>query len=114
MWFVHTGTLKLLENPKPKKKEDVLRYGILSHRWEEGEEVTFQEMQSGQAPQENKKGFQKIKMCCQKARKSGLEYVWVDTCCIDKTSSSELQEAINSMFQWYRKAAICYAYRRSD
>ncbi|MCJ1292975.1 hypothetical protein MMC34_004528 [Xylographa carneopallida] len=67
-------------------------------------------MQSGQALQENKKGFQKIQMCCHKAKTTGLEYVWVDTCCIDKTSSSELQEAINSMFQWYRNAVICYAY----
>jgi hypothetical protein len=34
----------------------------------------------------------------------------VDTCCIDKKSSAELSEAINSMFRWYKNAAVCYAY----
>ena len=109
MRFVHTETLKMVENPKPKEQDSTLRYGILSHRWE-SEEVTLQEMQSGQALQEYKKGFQKIQMCCRQARENGLDFVWIDTCCIDKTSSSELQEAINSMFQWYRDASICYAY----
>ena len=40
----------------------------------------------------------------------GLEYVWNDTCCIDKKSSAELSEAINSMFRWYANSVICYAY----
>jgi hypothetical protein len=57
-----------------------------------------------------KAGYLKIKQCCQQATTDGLDYVWVDTCCIDKTSSAELSEAINSMFQWYRNAAVCYAY----
>jgi hypothetical protein len=110
MRFVHTETLKMVEDPKPNEGEHDVHYAILSHRWEEGEEVTFQEMESGQAPHNNKKGFQKIQMCCQQARKLGLDYLWADTCCIDKSSSSELQEAINSMFQWYQHAIICYAY----
>ncbi len=40
----------------------------------------------------------------------GLEYIWIDTCCIDKSSSAELSEALNSMYPWYQKAQICYAY----
>jgi hypothetical protein len=32
------------------------------------------------------------------------------SCCIDKTSSAELSEAINSMFRWYKNAAVCYVY----
>lgn len=36
--------------------------------------------------------------------------MWVDTCCIDKSSSAELSEAINSMFAWYRNAKICYVF----
>lgn len=32
------------------------------------------------------------------------------SCCIDKTSTAELSESINSMFRWYQKAKICYAY----
>ncbi|RYF42599.1 MAG: hypothetical protein EOO38_19570, partial [Cytophagaceae bacterium] len=86
---------------------------ILSHRWE-GDEVTFHEMRS--LPDEShgtarrKKGFEKISQCCRQALRSGLEYTWVDTCCIDKSSSAELSEAINSMYQWYQNSAVCYAY----
>ncbi|KAI3327717.1 HET-domain-containing protein [Xylariaceae sp. AK1471] len=55
-------------------------------------------------------GYWKILRTCLQARKDGLNYLWVDTNCIDKTSSAELSEAINSMYQWYRNASICYAY----
>jgi Heterokaryon incompatibility protein (HET) len=55
-------------------------------------------------------GWKKIVGCCQLALDEGLEWAWIDSCCIDKTSSSELSEAINSMFRWYRDAEICYAY----
>jgi hypothetical protein len=56
-----------------------------------------------------KKGYDKIKRCCEVALSDGFKYAWVDTCCIDKTSSSELSEAINSMYRWYKEAAVCYA-----
>jgi hypothetical protein len=82
-------------------------YVILSHTWGD-DEVTFQDMRNGQA--RSKQGFAKITRCCEEAVKDGIEYAWVDTCCIDKASSSELSEAINSMFQWYRLAVRCYAY----
>jgi len=84
------------------------RYAILSHTWGD-EEVTFQEMQSGNPPTW-KEGYRKIVVTCKLASKSGIGYVWVDTCCIDKSSSAELSEAINSMFSWYEQAEICYAY----
>ena len=57
-----------------------------------------------------KRGFNKIKECCRQAKDAGLSYAWVDTCCIDKTSSAELSEAINSMFAWYSASEVCYAY----
>jgi hypothetical protein len=82
-------------------------YAILSHTWGE-EEVTFQEFSLPAARQ--KQGWKKIEYCCAQAAKDGLEYAWVDTCCIDKSSSAELSEAINSMYSWYQKSAICYAY----
>ncbi|EIW51976.1 uncharacterized protein TRAVEDRAFT_86572, partial [Trametes versicolor FP-101664 SS1] len=44
------------------------------------------------------------------AREAGYRLVWIDSCCIDKASSSELSEAINSMFEWYSEADVCYAY----
>ena len=52
----------------------------------------------------------KVRNCCSVARAAGYRYVWIDTCCIDKTSSSELSEAINSMYLWYQTAAVCYAF----
>ena len=83
-------------------------YAILSHVWEL-EEVAFLDIDDIQRAR-HMRGFEKIRLSCQQARRQGLCYVWVDTCCIDKTSSSELSEAINSMFKWYRDAAVCYAY----
>jgi hypothetical protein len=84
-------------------------YAILSHTWEaDSEELTFQEMMSGTG--KNKIGYKKIQFCGDRAQKDGLEYFWVDSCSIDKTSSAELQEAINSMFRWYQNAVKCYVY----
>jgi hypothetical protein len=57
-----------------------------------------------------KAGYKKIRFCGEQAKRDGLRCFWVDTCCIDKSSSAELQEAINSMFRWYRDAAKCYVY----
>ena len=82
-------------------------YAILSHRWEE-DEVSFQEFKENE--KKEGAGFSKILNCCALARSHGHDWVWIDTCCIDKKSSAELSEAINSMFQWYENAEICYAY----
>lgn len=88
---------------------DIPPYAILSHTWgEEDEEATFQDLQGGTGS--HKPGYQKIKACCEQTKRVGLRYVWIDTCCIDKTNSVELQEAINSMFNWYKRSTICYAY----
>ncbi|EHA50667.1 HET domain-containing protein [Pyricularia oryzae 70-15] len=85
-------------------------YAILSHTWG-NDEITAQDVLSGEPSRFNDRAsFSKIQGCCRQAVRDGLGYVWVDTCCIDKTSSAELSEAINSMFRWYRKAAFCYAY----
>ncbi|KAK3385557.1 hypothetical protein B0H63DRAFT_560135 [Podospora didyma] len=78
------------------------RYVILSHTW--GAEVSFQDIQqiahatiSATKPD----AFAKIQRCAEQPIIDGFEWIWVDTCCIDKTSSAELSEAINSMFAWY-------------
>jgi hypothetical protein len=55
-------------------------------------------------------GWNKVSNCCKEAKALGFSYVWIDTCCISKDSSSELSEAINSMFSWYSDASICIAY----
>jgi hypothetical protein len=82
-------------------------YAILSHRWNL-EEVSFQDLQSGKGIRMT--GYAKVSSCCAQAKKDGWRYVWIDSCCIDKSSSAELSEAINSMYKWYEKAQICYAY----
>jgi hypothetical protein len=70
-------------------------------------EVLFPDMQGPNAKEI--KGFAKIQNCYDQAARDGFEYVWIDTCC-DKSSSAELSEAINSMYEWYKNARICYAY----
>ncbi|KXH69549.1 HET domain-containing protein [Colletotrichum salicis] len=82
-------------------------YAILSHTWG-NEEVTFQGLDC--SDRTKKRGYAKIDGFCCLAAKNSFEWVWVDTCCIDKTSSAELSEAINSMYRWYEEASICYAY----
>lgn len=88
-------------------------YAILSHTWENGEEVSYGEFRSRGARRKRgprKRGWQKIEKTCQLALDNGCDFAWVDTCCIDKTSSAELTEAINSMFPWYADSIICYTY----
>lgn len=82
-------------------------YAILSHTWGEGE-VSLQDIQRGDATA--KAGYEKIAKTREIAARDGLEYVWIDTCCIDKTNSVELSEAINSMYAWYQESEMCYVY----
>ncbi|KAK4963353.1 hypothetical protein LTR10_000981 [Elasticomyces elasticus] len=85
-------------------------YAILSHTWGPDEnEASFEDFIVGNWLQRSL-GAKKIQFCAEQAKADGLEHFWVDTCCINKSSSSELQEAINSMFDWYRKAEVCYVY----
>lgn len=84
------------------------RYAILSHTWNEGQEVTYHELVANIS--KHKTGYSKIRFCVDKAAEDGIEYSWVDTCCIDKTTSDELSTAINSMFRWYQHAAKCYVH----
>jgi hypothetical protein len=87
--------------------DNIPKYAILSHRWEAGE-VTFKDLTDGTGA--SKAGYAKIRSCGEQAKRDGLKYFWVDTCCIDKSNSTELAEAINSMFRWYKDAAKCYVY----
>lgn len=103
MRLLHTESLRFEEFFESKVPE----YAILSHRWGE-KEVTFQDFEYGK--EQEWPGFVKVRDCCLLAESRGFDWVWVDTCCIDKKSSAELSEAINSMFRWYAEAGECYAY----
>lgn len=87
--------------------DEIPPYAILSHTWAE-EEVSFHDMQQGRGM--TMKGYAKIRRCCEVAKANGIDWAWADTCCINKLSSAELTEAINSMYGWYQRAEVCYAY----
>ncbi|RMX90440.1 hypothetical protein D0869_00087 [Hortaea werneckii] len=98
-----TYALKFFHTPKTAPP-----YAILSHTWED-DEVLFKDMDDLERAKA-KSGWQKIEYVCRQALNDGLERAWVDTCCIDKSSSAELSEAINSMFKWYECSEVCYVY----
>ncbi|KAF0635540.1 hypothetical protein FPSE5266_20371 [Fusarium pseudograminearum] len=104
MRLLNTKTLKLEEF-----QSQIPTYAILSHTWGD-EEVSFVDWQDNLSDVRAKFGFDKIQKSCHQARVDGYDYLWCDTNCIDKRSSAELSEAINSMFSWYKNSAICYAY----
>lgn len=105
MRLMNVETLKLEEF-----LDAVPSYAILSHTWgKDNEEVSFRDVQEGKLETDGALPV-KLRGCCRQAKEDGFRYAWIDTCCIDKTNSVELHEAINSMFRWYMDAAICYAY----
>lgn len=84
-------------------------YAILSHTWGlDTEKVTFSDFSDGTG--QNKPGYDKIQFCAEQASRDGLLYFWIDSCCIDKSNNTELQEAITSMFRWYKNSTKCYVY----
>jgi Heterokaryon incompatibility protein (HET) len=88
-------------------------YAVVSHRWEPGNnEITFQRFNPTDLRSSNSltPSLAKIKNACAKAREQSLYWLWIDTCCIDKTNSKELGNSLNSMFKWYQEATVCYAY----
>ncbi|KAF5585259.1 het-domain protein [Fusarium subglutinans] len=99
--------------------DKIPKYAILSHRWE-GEEPSYSDMKTrvthrdadvlGAGPLWTERNYRKIYQFGLMASQAGYEYIWVDTCCIDKSSSTELQESINSMCRWYMESGVCYAY----
>ncbi|THU92432.1 hypothetical protein K435DRAFT_829641 [Dendrothele bispora CBS 962.96] len=87
-------------------------YAILSHRWIEGEEITFQEFLNPEGREEMKKksGYQKILHACMKAQNDGIDFIWIDTCCMDKGNHDEVARDIKSMYAYYESSVVCYAY----
>ncbi|QIX01375.1 hypothetical protein AMS68_006892 [Peltaster fructicola] len=89
--------------------DNIPRYAILSHTWsDDGDEVTYQDILQGKG--QEKEGYAKLCFCRDRGKEAGIQYFWVDTCCIDKASESELATSIRSMFRWYAESAVCWAY----
>ncbi|GIZ38872.1 hypothetical protein CKM354_000227100 [Cercospora kikuchii] len=88
------------------------KYAILSHRWlpEDEQEVRYADIVNRKDDLRSKPGWNKLEWCRQQASADGLLYFWADTACIDKSSSQELTESINSMYKWYKEAEVCYVY----
>jgi hypothetical protein len=105
MRLIDTQTLELGEF----FGEDIPKYAALSHTWGR-EEVMIREWTEPSDRTTSKAGYKKVSLACSLARRFGHAWLWADTVCIDKTSSAELSEAINSMFAWYQGAETCFAY----
>ena len=103
MRLLHTQTFEF----KNFFDSSLPKYAILSHRWgSEDEEVSYKQFRKGSVPADLP-GLVKIQEFCRLADQRGLQWAWVDTCCIDKRSSAELSEAINSMYKWYKRSTLC-------
>ncbi|KAI0767184.1 HET-domain-containing protein [Fomes fomentarius] len=116
MWLLRTSNSELRNFSSPCDVGEG-GYAILSHVWQE-REMSFQELHALRATQPGAPhaatarslASSKIRECCVLAESHGYKWLWIDTCCIDKSSSAELEEAVNSMFAWYSHAQVCYAY----
>jgi hypothetical protein len=84
-------------------------YAILSHTRGDGE-LTYQDLQTSERIPGKEWGYYKLEGTARQARIDGINYCRIDTCCINKADYSELSEAINSMYNWYKEAHKCYAY----
>lgn len=110
MRLINCSTLQLEEYAA-----NIPRYAVLSHRWLDIE-ISFHDFLDLSAGCEreglstNHRAFFKVRKTCEAALTYGQTHVWIDTCCIDKTNSTELSEAINSMFKWYKRAELCLIY----
>ena len=126
MWLLDTSSGLFLHIDRPHEH----RYAILSHVWRSSGELSYRDLRGLQLTAEKKRSSMKhrllgrkgrdesilsrasdkIKGCCALARRHGYRWVWIDSCCIDKNSSTDLSEAINSMYDWYAAADICFAF----
>ena len=102
MRLISAETLQLVDFSSQRQ----VRYAILSHRWED-EELTYDAIHNRTA---HGRGLYKLRGACNEALRFGCQWLWLDTCCIDKSDPSELTEAINSMYRWYKEAHVCIVY----
>ena len=105
MHLLNTSTRKVQEFSPGQ----IPPYIILSHRWED-QEISYKDLTEPKQDPSKLKGWTKLNSFCSLVRQDGWEWAWMDTCCIDRSSSADLSEAINSMYQWYEQAEFCITY----
>ncbi|KAL5388281.1 hypothetical protein PMIN02_007798 [Paraphaeosphaeria minitans] len=101
--------------------DSVAPYAILSHRWMHAQrngkyralELSHSEFVAGSG---DDRGYGKVDKACEAVRHLSqqlgldLQWIWIDSCCIDKSNNEEHSEAINSMYEWYARSYVCIAY----
>jgi hypothetical protein len=105
--LLHTHYLRLVDF---NEEETIPPYAILSHRWVEGEEVSFEEFRNAGEETQRKRGYAKIYEACVEATTYGLDFIWIDTCCINNGDHEEVARNIKSMYAYYENAYICLVY----
>lgn len=103
MRLINTETLEFGEFEfsvgNGKDRSPLPSYAILSHRWYDSGEVEYSHIVDN-TQESQYESWQKIKSFCRVAKdRYGLAWAWVDSCCILKSSSAELTEAINAMWR---------------
>lgn len=111
MRFINTTSLEFREVSGLDLSRLKNGYAVLSHRWTLGnDEIQFADVVSKETDLRTKDGYAKFAGACALAKTLGYDLLWIDTCCINKANSTELSEAINSMYRWYAESRICIAY----
>jgi len=106
MRLLDARTFEFKQVSDPRK---ITKYAVLSHTWGDNE-VVYSDLVSSLAKSQERPEFAKVRFTAQQALEDGYDYIWVDTCNIDKSSSAELSESINSMYKIYKNAQVCYIY----
>ena len=88
------------------------RYVMLSHRWEDKEPLIPQVRYMVVYNLDKSPTHHKLQMFCKIVRDAGFNWAWSDTCCINKDDHFVLQEALVSMFKWYRGSAMTIVFLR--
>jgi hypothetical protein len=116
MRLINVKTKQLRELSKEEKGPE--KYAILSHTSGRSEtEVSVEDLtnfesktEEAKAKVQGKEGWWKIFKACQKAISDGHEWLWADSCCIDRSIPEEWSNSVKSMFDLYKEAAVCYAF----
>ncbi|KAK7443548.1 hypothetical protein VKT23_015721 [Stygiomarasmius scandens] len=105
--FIDTQTLQLVEF---EENSFIPPYAIISHIWNEGEEILYDEFIEPREKTSVKQGYWKIMKACRQALQDGIRYIWLDTCCIEREKHEDVAENVSLVYAYYQNAEVCYVY----